>query len=169
MGANVNIYMMHGGTSFGFEAGANSPPFAVTPTSYDYDAPISEAGDLTRKYEVLKSVVEKYVNSSSHLATNRTNPTKAAYGKIQLKPLGDVFSQLDHLTRFGLKKSVNPLTFEDLGQTHGFVLYETVLNFTCREAQKSLIFLACEIEVTFSSTGSSKPCSQEVARYIPCR
>ena len=41
-GANVNIYMFHGGTSFGFSAGSNSGPFLATPTSYDYDAPISE-------------------------------------------------------------------------------------------------------------------------------
>ena len=37
-GANVNVYMAHGGTSFGFEAGANTPPFQAEPTSYDYDA-----------------------------------------------------------------------------------------------------------------------------------
>jgi hypothetical protein len=32
--------------SFGFENGANTNPFSVEPTSYDYDSPISEAGDL---------------------------------------------------------------------------------------------------------------------------
>ena len=51
LGANVNIYMIHGGTSFGFENGANTSPFSVEPTSYDYDSPISEAGDLTYKYQ----------------------------------------------------------------------------------------------------------------------
>ena len=41
LGANVNIYMMHGGTSFGFKAGANADPkYEPNPTSYDYDAPI---------------------------------------------------------------------------------------------------------------------------------
>ena len=49
-GGNVNIYVFHGGTSFGFSAGSNSGPFLATPTSYDYDAPITEAGDLTDKY-----------------------------------------------------------------------------------------------------------------------
>ena len=45
--------MGHGGTSFGFEAGANTGTnaFYVEPTSYDYDGLISEAGDLTPKYE----------------------------------------------------------------------------------------------------------------------
>ena len=41
-GANVNIYVFHGGTSFGFKAGSNSGPFQPCPTSYDYDAPITE-------------------------------------------------------------------------------------------------------------------------------
>ena len=41
-GANVNIYVFHGGTSFGWTAGSNTAPFAPCPTSYDYDAPITE-------------------------------------------------------------------------------------------------------------------------------
>lgn len=46
LGANVNIYVFHGGTSFGWSAGSNDGPFMATPTSYDYDAPITEAHDL---------------------------------------------------------------------------------------------------------------------------
>ena len=61
LGANVNIYLMHGGTSFGFSAGSNFPPFQPNPTSYDYDAPISEAGDLTEKYFAIKNVVKNYL------------------------------------------------------------------------------------------------------------
>ena len=45
-GANVNIYVFHGGTSFGFKAGSNSGPFQPCPTSYDYDAPITEVRAL---------------------------------------------------------------------------------------------------------------------------
>ena len=61
MGANVNIYLMHGGTSFGFTSGSNYPPFQPNPTSYDYDAPISEAGDLTEKYFAIQKVIAKYL------------------------------------------------------------------------------------------------------------
>ena len=60
-GASVNIYMAHGGTSFGFDNGANIPPFQVEPTSYDYDAPISEAGDLTEKYFAFQKIIHKYL------------------------------------------------------------------------------------------------------------
>jgi len=47
--------------SFGFENGANTNPFSVEPTSYDYDSPISEAGDLTKKYFLFKEVIKKYL------------------------------------------------------------------------------------------------------------
>ena len=60
LGANVNLYMVHGGTSFGFNAGANSAPFAPQPTSYDYDSPISEAGDLTDKYVAIRDFLKNY-------------------------------------------------------------------------------------------------------------
>lgn len=57
-GANVNLYMVHGGTNFGFSNGAD-PTFSVQPTSYDYDAPISEAGDITNKYLALRESISK--------------------------------------------------------------------------------------------------------------
>ena len=39
----------------------------VEPTSYDYDAPISEAGDLTEKYFAFKNVIAKYLSLPEHL------------------------------------------------------------------------------------------------------
>lgn len=135
MGANVNLYVMHGGTSFGFEAGANDPPFSTTPTSYDYDAPISEAGEITRKFELIKKVVKKYLHSNAKLTSKPTNSSKEAYGKIKLEPLGDVFGSLSHLTPFGIKRSLNPMSFEDLGQNQGFVLYEKTIDHSPRSPE----------------------------------
>ena len=52
---SVNFYMFHGGTNFGFMNGANVldvwPYYGNTVTSYDYDAPLTESGDYTEKYE----------------------------------------------------------------------------------------------------------------------
>ncbi len=46
VGASVNFYMFHGGTNFGFTNGANEKTtYRPTVTSYDYDAPLDEAGD----------------------------------------------------------------------------------------------------------------------------
>ena len=126
MGANVNIYMMHGGTSFGFSSGANSPPYMPNPTSYDYDAPISEAGDLTEKYFAIKNVVKKYLKVPD-IPINAT-ADKGDYGNVMLSPLSTIF---DPLFIFDPKfesvkiESQYPLSFEALGQSHGLVIYET--------------------------------------------
>ena len=61
-GGSVNFYMFHGGTNFGFMAGANGFPGEVyTPdtTSYDYDGLLSECGEPTRSILLSKSC-EKY-------------------------------------------------------------------------------------------------------------
>lgn len=62
VGANVNFYMFYGGTNFGFSAGANfASKYQAQIQSYDYDAPISEAGDLTDKYYEIQKVLAEYV------------------------------------------------------------------------------------------------------------
>ena len=128
IGANVNIFMVHGGTSFGFNAGANSPPFRPQPTSYDYDAPISEAGDLTDKYFAIKNVLKNYTDIPTITVKNGT---KANYGEVQLKFFGYVFSQLNKSDIFSsMRGSITPMTFEELGQDNGFVLYHHVFKNT---------------------------------------
>ena len=56
---NYISYMFHGGTSFGFTAGATTIPYGPMPTSYDYDSPINDCGDLTPKYFDIKNVIQK--------------------------------------------------------------------------------------------------------------
>nr|VZI36466.1 unnamed protein product [Spirometra erinaceieuropaei] len=56
---SLNYYMFHGGTNFGFWNGGRSGPDAAITTSYDYDAPISEAGDVTTKYMMLRDLLFK--------------------------------------------------------------------------------------------------------------
>ena len=53
--------MVHGGTSFGFTAGANHPPFRPVPTSYDYGAPIDEAGRPTAKFHAIREVMARHL------------------------------------------------------------------------------------------------------------
>src|SRR5690606_3921942 len=60
-GASVNIYMVHGGTNFGLTAGANdSGRYLPMVTSYDYDSPITESGDLTDKFRAFRDVIAKH-------------------------------------------------------------------------------------------------------------
>ncbi|PKK20958.1 galactosidase, beta 1 [Columba livia] len=81
-GANVNLYMFIGGTNFAYWNGANMP-YAPQPTSYDYDAPLSEAGDLTEKYFALREVIGMYKQLPEGLIPPTT--PKFAYGSVHLQ------------------------------------------------------------------------------------
>src|ERR1700761_3425102 len=62
-GRSFNLYVVHGGTNFGFTAGANAfSPVQFQPdvTSYDYDAPIDEQGNATPKYYALRKLIGEY-------------------------------------------------------------------------------------------------------------
>ncbi len=60
-GASVNVYMFHGGTNFGLTNGANDKGvYRPTITSYDYDAPLDEAGNFTAKFHAFRDVISRY-------------------------------------------------------------------------------------------------------------
>lgn len=63
LGASVNIYMVHGGTNFGFTNGANDKGlYRPIATSYDYDAPLDEAGHPTEKYWAFQDVLKDFTD-----------------------------------------------------------------------------------------------------------
>ncbi|NWW86600.1 BGAL galactosidase, partial [Rhynochetos jubatus] len=129
-GASVNLYMFIGGTNFAYWNGANMP-YMPQPTSYDYDAPLSEAGDLTEKYFALREVIGMYKQLPEGLIPPTT--PKFAYGKVRLQKVGSVVEVLDRLSPAGPVKSAYPLTFVQLKQYFGFVLYRTALPKNCTE------------------------------------
>lgn len=60
-GASVNVYMFHGGTNFGLTNGANDKGrYEPVVTSYDYDAPLDEAGNPTDKFFAFRDVISRY-------------------------------------------------------------------------------------------------------------
>lgn len=71
LNASFSFYMFHGGTNFGFTSGANtngstdSVGYLPQLTSYDYDAPLDEAGDPTNKYFMIQDVLKKAVSNTS--------------------------------------------------------------------------------------------------------
>ncbi|XP_014275355.1 beta-galactosidase [Halyomorpha halys] len=121
---SFSMYMLHGGTNFGFTAGSGTDSHYISDlTSYDYDAPISEAGDLTSKYEAIRDTILKNRNLSSPLTIEKVKQ-KGNYGKLELKPICTLFScpiGIDY------PNSEYPVTFEALGQYNGFVSYSTQL------------------------------------------
>ena len=82
-GASVNFYMFHGGTNFGFRNGANyGGKYEPTITSYDFNALLTEAGDITPAYHAVRRVLEEYFGKLPPLTGK--NSEKAAYGKVEL-------------------------------------------------------------------------------------
>ena len=60
--ASFSVYMAHGGTSFGWWAGCNAP-FLPQTSSYDYDAPVSEAGwKHPAKFDAMRSLFARHLN-----------------------------------------------------------------------------------------------------------
>ena len=67
-GISANVYMFHGGTSWGFMSGANfDGNYQPDVSSYDYDAPLDEAGRPTRKFFLMRETIEKYLPAGSQL------------------------------------------------------------------------------------------------------
>ncbi|RXG56870.1 Beta-galactosidase [Armadillidium vulgare] len=121
LNASVNVYVFHGGTSFGLSAGSNTGSrFQACPTSYDYDAPLTEAGDPTEKYYAIRNVTQKYVSLPDGPVPGPSE--KYAYGDVLLSSTGDVFGLLDGL---GTVTDTYPQTFEALSVSNGIVVYST--------------------------------------------
>ncbi|NWZ30000.1 BGAL galactosidase, partial [Asarcornis scutulata] len=119
-------YMFHGGTNFAYWSGADlKAQYKPVTTSYDYDAPLSEAGDPTEKLFAIRTVISQF----QPLPVGPMPPAtpKYAYGRVDLRKYADLLDVLDVLSPSGPIRSQFPLTFEAIKQTHGFVLYHTQL------------------------------------------
>ncbi|ERN16475.1 hypothetical protein AMTR_s00052p00218230 [Amborella trichopoda] len=125
--ASVVLYMAHGGTNFGFFNGANTgqSAFDYKPdlTSYDYDAPIKEFGDVENpKFKALRAVIQKH--STGQLPPIPLNKGSRAYGQVKVKKIGSLFELLDFITEpTKVVKTHQPMPMEKLGQFYGFMLY----------------------------------------------
>lgn len=116
---SVNFYMFEGGTNFGFMSGRNSGNKTADVTSYDYDAPLTEDGRVTEKYERFKSIISKYRNFEPIPLT--TEIKRGAYGEIPCTGSAELLTNADRLS--APVKSVYPLSMEDIGQNYGYILY----------------------------------------------
>lgn len=125
-GINFNFYMIHGGTNFGFTSGANfSNATNLQPdlTSYDYDAPISEAGWATPKYNILRDLMKKYVKYNVPEI-----PKQIPVIEIPAIKLTKTVSLFDILDKQSPVENDTPMTFEALNQGYGYVLYRRHFN-----------------------------------------
>ncbi len=124
-GASLNFYMFHGGTNFGFMNGANyHDKYAPTVTSYDYNALLSEAGDLTPAYHAVRKMIEDYTKTELPPLTVK-NSEKKAYGKLALTESASLFDLLGEV--YPAVHTAAPKYMEDIGQSYGYTVYRTTV------------------------------------------
>jgi beta-galactosidase len=121
---SFNFYVIHGGTNFGFTAGANSGGKGYEPdvTSYDYDAPVSEQGLPTPKYYALRNLIGSYLPKGKKLPAVPDPIPSIELTALSLAPFTSVWDNMPEPVN-----SVQPKTFEAYGQDYGFILYRTEL------------------------------------------
>jgi beta-galactosidase len=121
-GASINIYMFHGGTSFGMMAGASASTgnYRGNVTSYDYDAPLDEAGHTTPKFFAYRDLILKYskqpVLPVPHVPQVVAIPEFVMMYQVSL---------WDNLPRPIASEAL--LTMEQVHQAYGYILYRKQL------------------------------------------
>jgi len=119
---SFSLYMTHGGTTFGHWGGANNPAYSAMCSSYDYDAPISEAGWTTPKFWQLRELLSKYVAPGEKLAD-----VPAAYPVIEIPAIKFEAAAPLFANHPAPKKSVDIKPMEQFNQGWGTILYRTTL------------------------------------------
>ena len=122
-GYSISLYMVEGGTSFGWMNGANSDGTSYQPdvSSYDYDAPMDEAGRLRPKYFAMRKIIAD--------ATHQTPPAVPSSAPmmtlpaVELRQSRSLFTQLPHSLPADL-----PPTMEQVDQAYGYILYRTTID-----------------------------------------
>ncbi|WP_201695043.1 beta-galactosidase [Paraburkholderia hiiakae] len=123
---SFNLYVIHGGTSFDFYAGANvdeSGNYQPDITSYDYGAPINEQGAATAKYIKYRDIIARYLSEP-------LPDIPDAIATLSVPALAPTLyaSIWDNLPApLPRELSVDPHSFEHYGQTFGFMLYRKTL------------------------------------------
>ena len=121
-GYSVNLYMFHGGTSFGWMNGANSNGKNYEPdvTSYDYDAPVSESGELTPKFLLFRDAIRQATGVNPPLPPEPL-PTRTI-APVTLTRSAALWNNLTSPVI-----SAQTLSMEDVGQSYGYILYRTTI------------------------------------------
>ena len=122
--ASFSLYMFHGGTNFGFTAGANQHiRYNPTVTSYDYDAPLNEYGDYTPKYFAIRELLCRH--QGIPLPPLPPRPQLQELGEVTLVERAELRENLEVLGT--VHRSPLPEPMEHYGQNFGLIDYRTCL------------------------------------------
>lgn len=125
-GISINMYMFHGGSTRGFMNGANykdTTPYEPQISSYDYDAPLDEAGNATDKFMKFRAVIQSNLPAGTTLPEVPAAKPAMVIPAIQLQSAVKVADLLANPVH-----NAKPMTFEDLNQAYGFVWYRSTLD-----------------------------------------
>jgi beta-galactosidase len=119
--ASFSIYMAHGGTTFGLWSGCDRP-FKPDTSSYDYDAPISEAGWATPKFFQTRELFLKYLLPGETVPDPPAPNPVAGFAPVQLNEVASIFDNLPSAVR-----DETPRNMEAYNQGYGCILYRTTV------------------------------------------
>ena len=121
-GGSFSLYMAHGGTTFGLWAGCDRP-FRPDTTSYDYDAPISEAGWMGEKFNAYREGMRPYLAPGEVLPPPPPDNPVITIAPFTLKESARVFANLPAK----VLKEVSPKPIEQYDISRGLIAYRTTL------------------------------------------
>jgi beta-galactosidase len=120
-GESFSIYMAHGGSTFGLWSGADHP-FKPDTSSYDYDAPISEAGWPTEKFFKTRELFSQHLLPGETIPEPPATNAVIAIAPVEAKSFAPIFENLPR----GIADAT-PRTMEEYNQGHGCILYRTIV------------------------------------------
>lgn len=132
--SSINFYMFVGGTNFGFTNGANTLfPSKINAgllpitTSYDYGAPITEFGNYTEKYQIVKEFISLY-NKINVTIPEQPDATELVQ-YASLMPAGQILlaDVLNNSNETIKSKDIIPMELLPInynsGQSFGYITY----------------------------------------------
>lgn len=128
---SFSLYMTHGGTTFGFWGGANNPAYSAMCSSYDYDAPVSENGQVTPKYTLLREMMSKHLSEGEQLAEIPAQIKAVSIPEFTLMEYAPVFENLPAAVE---SENIKPM--EKFNQGWGSILYRTTLEDKLKKGTK---------------------------------
>ena len=117
---SFSLYMVHGGTTFGFMAGANlGREYEPIISAYDYDAALDEAGRPTDKFRAIQAAIRRRLPQGSPEFPALPAPLPMiAIPRFELKQSAALTARLPKAIA-----AERPISMEVAGQSYGFILY----------------------------------------------
>jgi beta-galactosidase len=118
---SFSLYMAHGGTTFGMWSGTDQP-FKPDTSSYDYGAPISEAGWVTPLYDSIRDLFAKHLQPGESIPNPPAANPVITFPTVELSESAPIFANLPDA-----KTDSEARNMEAYGQGRGCILYRTTL------------------------------------------